>query len=445
MVVMRSGMSGLRALKVHARDNSAGTSNACSSNNGGCPHLCLPKPNNQKTCACTTGFNPSQDGTRCEQFESFAIVSTTKYIRGFHINSSDHSEAMAPVGGPSYSVKTKLDLHIESGFVYWTDNYTSTTYRGIFRANTDGGSYSTVVNSGVGRGGIQGLAVDWVAGNLYFTNAFDSETFLEVLAINTTYRMILLKSSQDRPRDVAVSPKLRYLFWTDGGQTPKIERSLLDGTNRTVLASESLASPRGLTVDYTNDFLYWTDDVLDMISRMATDGTQRQIIRYGSRYPSPTGMAIFGNYMLWVDKKLGKIFQASKDPANTDQPEVIRDNLDGLMDVTVFDAHVQPTSANQVGFNPCQEDNGRCQQLCFALPGQEKPKCGCAHGSLLNNGVTCGYGLDEFLVFTTDYTLNSMRLDPADHSTPYPTVNLGYGVLALDYDFKGEASFLHPV
>lgn len=64
----------------------------------------------------------------------------------------------------SYSVKTKLDLHIESGFVYWTDNYTSTTYRGIFRANTDGGSYSTVVNSGVGRGGIQGLAVDWVAG-----------------------------------------------------------------------------------------------------------------------------------------------------------------------------------------------------------------------------------------------------------------------------------------
>lgn len=159
-------------------------------------------------------------------------------------------------------------------------------------------------------------------GNLYFTNAFESETFLEVLAINTTYRKILLKSSQDQPRDVAVSPKLRYLFWTDGGQSPKIERALLDGTNRTALATESLASPRGLTIDYTNDFLYWTDDVLDMISRMATDGTQRQIIRYGSRYPSPTGMAIFGNYMLWVDKKLGKVFQASKDPANSDQPEV---------------------------------------------------------------------------------------------------------------------------
>lgn len=140
--------------------------------------------------------------------------------------------------------------------------------------------------------------------------------------INTTYRTILFKTSQHQPRDLAVSPKLRYLFWSDGGQTPKIERALLDGSNRTVLASESLASPRGLTVDYTNDFLYWTDDVLDMISRMAPDGTQRQIIRYGSRYPSPVGMAIFGNDLLWVDKKLGKLFQASKDPASSVQPEV---------------------------------------------------------------------------------------------------------------------------
>uniref|UniRef100_A0AAQ5Z5D7 Low-density lipoprotein receptor-related protein 2 n=1 Tax=Amphiprion ocellaris TaxID=80972 RepID=A0AAQ5Z5D7_AMPOC len=435
MVVMRSGMSGLRALKVHARDNSAGTTNACSSNNGGCPHLCLPKPNNQKTCACTTGFFVSHDGSQCEQYESFAIISNLKYIRGFHINSSDHSEAMVPVAG------CMLDLHIDSGFVYWTDNSTYTTYRGIYRTKTDGGQYSNVVTTGIGRGGIQGLAVDWIAGNLYFTNAFESETFLEVLAINTTYRMILLKSSQDKPRDLAVSPKLRYLFWADGGQTPKIERAFLDGTNRTVLASESLVSPRGLTVDYTNNFLYWTDDGLDMISRMAADGTQRQLIRYGSRYPSPTGMAILGNYMLWVDTKLGKLFQASKDPANTDQPEVIRDGLDGLKDVTIFDSHVQPTSAHQVGFNPCHEDNGRCQQLCFAIPDQEQPKCGCAHGSLLSNGVSCGYGLDEFLVFTTDYTLNSMRLDPADHSVPYPTVTIGYSLMGLDFDFKEKRIF----
>lgn len=57
-----------------------------------------------------------------------------------------------------------MDLHIESGFIYWTENSTSSYYRGIVRAKTDGGYYSRVVNSGVGTGGIQGIAVDWIAG-----------------------------------------------------------------------------------------------------------------------------------------------------------------------------------------------------------------------------------------------------------------------------------------
>lgn len=281
----------------------------------------------------------------------------------------------------------------------------------------------------------------FISGNLYFTNAYTSQTYIEVLRLNTSIRLILLKSSVDRPMDIAVSPKLRLLFWTDAGQSPKIESALLDGTNRTVLASESLSSPRGLTVDYTNNFLYWVDDALDMISCMAADGSQRQIVRYGSRYPAPYSVAIFGNYMLWVDRKLGKLFQASKSPGNTDTPEVIRDGIEDLTDVVVFDSHVQPTSANLVGFNPCQEDNGRCQQFCFAMPEQQQPKCACAHGSLLSNGISCGFGLDEYLIFTTDYTMNSIRLDPEDHSTPFPTYNLGYGLLATEFDFQDKRVF----
>jgi len=115
--------------------------------------------------------------------------------------------------------------------------------------------------------------------------------------------------------------------------------------------------------------------------------------------------------------------------------------MDGLADVVVFDPATQPTTAQLVGFNPCQEDNGRCQQLCFALPAQEAPRCACAHGVLLSNGVTCAYSLDDFLVFSTDYTLNSLRLDPADHSSPFPAVTLGYNLLALDYHHAAKRIF----
>lgn len=61
-------------------------------------------------------------------------------------------------------MRDKLDLHIASGFLYYTDNSTYTSYKGIFRTKTDGGYYSRVVSSGIGRRGIQGIAVDWIAG-----------------------------------------------------------------------------------------------------------------------------------------------------------------------------------------------------------------------------------------------------------------------------------------
>ena len=64
----------------------------------------------------------------------------------------------------SYSVMDKLDLHVASRYIYWIDNSPSGSYRGIFRAQTDGGSFTPVVNQGIGRGGIQGMAVDWISG-----------------------------------------------------------------------------------------------------------------------------------------------------------------------------------------------------------------------------------------------------------------------------------------
>ncbi len=60
---------------------------------------------------------------------------------------------------------------------------------------------------------------------------------------------------------------------------------------------------------------------------------------------------------------------------------------------------------------------------------------------LSSAGVLCGFGLDEYLIFTTDYTVNSMRLDPEDHSTPFPTFSLGYGVLATEFDFQDKRVF----
>lgn len=271
-------------------------------------------------------------------------------------------------------------------------------------------------------------------GNLYFTNAFLTETFVEVLRLNTTFRRVLLKTTVDMPRHIVVDPKNRYLFWADYGQNPKIERAFLDCTNRTLLVSEGIVTPRGLAVDHSNGYIYWVDDSLDMIARIPHDGGELEIVRYGSRYPTPYGITVFENSMIWVDRNLKKIFQASKEPGNTEHPTVIRDNINWLRDITVYNSHYQSMSPGDVNNNPCLENNGDCSHLCFALPDEQIPKCGCAFGFLENNGKSCSISTDSFLIFTLENALRSMHLDPENHSPPFRSMNVLRTAVALDYD-----------
>lgn len=50
-----------------------------------------------------------------------------------------------------------------------------------------------------------------------------------------------------------------YMYYTDWGRFPRIERSSLAGRNQQVLVSTGLGWPNGLTIDFEEDKLYWAD------------------------------------------------------------------------------------------------------------------------------------------------------------------------------------------
>ena len=69
-----------------------------------------------------------------------------------------------------------------------------------------------------------GLAFDWVANNLYWSDA--NRNVIEVSRSDGTYRKVILDLDLDEPRALGVLPALGFLFWGDSGVVPKIERGI---------------------------------------------------------------------------------------------------------------------------------------------------------------------------------------------------------------------------
>lgn len=251
--------------------------------------------------------------------------------------------------------------------------------------------------------------------------------------------MELLRTTKESPRELAVNPIKRFLYWIDNGQFPVIGKALLDGTQWTPLVTSGISSPRDLTIDMQTHDVYWVDSREDAIQKISYSGGNRQLIR--RNLPNPMGIALLKNTVYWVDRNLGTVFRASKLPGNNTLPEKVKSGLDNLRDVAIFDISNQP-----VGDTPCAKspDNGGCEQLCFSYPSDlSTPQapfgftCKCSTGSLQDDGRTCGTP-KEYLVFATRTEIRSVSLDPKALSSPFaPITNLS-NVVGLDFDYADK-------
>lgn len=432
-VILEENTPGLKNLKIYSK-RPGSDNHPCKTGNGGCLHLCVPMANNQRKCLCSNGFK-SQSETNCEVYKTFAVVSSLTLMQGFSLE--DHSEAMQPVAGPGHNI-LHLDVHVAKSYIYWIE-YNIGEVNGIYRIKPDGTDKKHIISDGIGSNGIRGIAIDWIAGNLYFTNVFPHETYIEVCWIDGTNRMVLVKTTTDAPREIAVNPIKRFLYWIDYGQFPKIEKALLDGSERTPIVLTGISNPRDLTIDITTHDVYWADAKEDSIQKVTFSGGRRQYI--ANKLPSPYGLAIHGSQVFWVDRNLRTIFSASKHPENgTKKIEPFRSNLDTLRDIVIYDIKNQPQN-----YTPCsRQSSPMCEQLCFAKPEKNESNsdftCACASGVLDKDKKRC-ISVKEYLVFTTRREIRSVHSDPSTPGIPFqPLVNLT-NVVGLDFDYKDNKLF----
>lgn len=85
----------------------------------------------------------------------------------------------------------------------------------------------------------------------------------------------------------------RFLYWSDWGENPNIQRSFLDGTGRIIILQQDMGFPNGITIDYKERRLYWTDALKDKIETSDLNGEHRVQLILETRNPFGMTQVIF--------------------------------------------------------------------------------------------------------------------------------------------------------
>ncbi|XP_055342132.1 low-density lipoprotein receptor-related protein 2-like [Paramacrobiotus metropolitanus] len=441
---LRTQYSNVKQLRMYKRDSIIEIQNhPCRNNQGGCEQFCIPIGANQATCACSVGFT-LKDSTKCQNFDTFIIVSQLSQIQGVDLNGTNM--AMTPISGPERNA-LHIEFHYQERWVYWTDfnkDRNPEYPNGIFRIHPDGSGMQQIVSTGVGITGIRGLAVDWLAGNVYFSNVFATDTFLEVCRLDGQFRKVLLRTDRDSPRQIAVNPIKNFMYWTDYGQYPKIERAFLDASGRKAIVTTGISTPRDIAIDFATHDVYWVDSVIDAIQSVNYLGGNRRSIKSaetGYSLPAPYGIALYSDKVYWVDRNLMALFRASKYPDNSTEPDKILGDLDTARDVAIFAQANQPIPTQRA---VCAPETSGCSQLCFAvltsddMAAQVSRQCACAQGRLSADLATC-IAWEEFLVYSDMGNLVGMHFNPMFPGTPFSAQGVTFqSITGLDYDAKNQ-------
>uniref|UniRef100_A0A665TZ97 Low density lipoprotein receptor-related protein 4 n=1 Tax=Echeneis naucrates TaxID=173247 RepID=A0A665TZ97_ECHNA len=223
IITVRANLPGLMDIQGVDRERPLGF-NKCGRRNGGCTHLCLPRPNGT-SCACPTGILLKGDGRSCDDSpETYLLFSNRGSVRRISLDTNDHTDVHVPV--PELHNVISLDYDSVDGKLYYTD----VTLDVIRRANLDGSDMETVISQGLKT--TDGLAVDWVARNMYWTDT--GRNTIEVARLDGTSRKVLVNNSLDEPRAIA------------DAHLDRIESSDLNGKLRQVLVSP-VSHPFALT------------------------------------------------------------------------------------------------------------------------------------------------------------------------------------------------------
>ncbi|XP_048254821.1 uncharacterized protein LOC124138972 isoform X1 [Haliotis rufescens] len=421
---------------------------------GGCSHLCLPTRGTSYRCACPSfgGLALSSNSKSCE-VPSELLFFTLKDSGdiGFISLTGGQSPDLTLVGrSPSPSAVSYDPIE---QFVYWSD----TTENIIYRTSLDGSEREVFLNCSHGVGVVDGLAVDWEARRLYFTNMGHSTPGLdgvvyswhriEVISLDGRNRKTVV-TDVESPRGLDLDMRNGFLFYGDWGKKPKIVASLLDGSKGDIILDSGLSNPNGLT--FYNGHLYVADSNFNNLTSsphlMVYDvytATWQQL-KLSTNVSLPMGLAVRGDtlyYTDWVSMESSTGYLKSYD---------LRYGVDNTVMLTgqkPTGLHYSPLARRRQEAAEGSCEHTGCSNECVRVPSSpaHPMQCMCPDESakiLTSNKVTCDRP-QNFLLYADLNTLKLNSLDPeseeATHTLLYSDIKSNF--IAVAYDERTDTIY----
>ncbi|XP_063967314.1 sushi, von Willebrand factor type A, EGF and pentraxin domain-containing protein 1-like [Lytechinus pictus] len=397
----------------------------CASNP--CQHLCTSSPDSSFTCVCSHGYELTKNGTSCvrdgEKIGKPQLLFVTRNeITRFPSNFADISESQTVknkylVANRTLLVAIEMDARAEMMF------YSDYGKREIYRVRLySGRSIKTIVG---GVGSAEGLAVDWLNQNLYWTDAV--RRHIAVSRYDGSRRKYLIVDDVIRPRSIVIHANLKLMFWTEFGPPSQLERANLDGTGH-MLIKTGLNSPNGLAIDFINDRLFYATRGDGVINSVDFDGLESQRIyqKSGAKY---FDIELFRGYLYFTEWGTDSGLHA----VSLTKQELVKSMHVSKVayGVRMYDDTRQPD-----GISACDEES--CDQLCLPR-STEGFVCHCSIGfTLADDNVTCTVDImeDSFVLIADTHIPGIFQISMDAPMTRFAAIPLEDMVrtIALAYD-----------
>ena len=171
--------------------------NPCENRKCNCEHLCLisPVPHRDCICKCKTGYQLTDDGKSCKKMETFLIFARNTEIAGIPKEVNSSGDAILPLSGLGNAVG--IDYDVKEQMIYFSDNERDN----ISRVGRFDRKVEVLVKS---VRSVNGIAVDWLGRNLYWTDADKRE--VAVAKLDGSFKKVLFHEDVARPSAIVVNP-----------------------------------------------------------------------------------------------------------------------------------------------------------------------------------------------------------------------------------------------